>query len=64
MTTEGWQRAMRHWVDTGEWLIADVSPAPDQPGCKAPAKMLRHAAKLRPDIADSLLSNLKLGAAA
>jgi biotin operon repressor len=64
MNEAEWATAMRHWVDTGEWLIADVSPAPDQPGCKAPAKMLRHAAKLRPELADRLLQNLKLGAAA
>lgn len=64
MTEAEWATAMRHWVDTGEWLASDASPAPDQPGCKAPAKMLRHAAKLRPDLAESLLANLKLGAAA
>lgn len=64
MTEAEWATAMRHWVDTGDWLASDASPAPDQPGCKAPAKMLRHAAKLRPDLADRLLQNLKLGAAA
>lgn len=64
MTEAEWATAMRHWVDTGEWLASDASPAPDEPGCKAPAKMLRHAAKLRPDLAESLLANLKLGAAA
>lgn len=64
MTDAEWATAMRHWVDTGEWLVADVSPAPDQPGCKAPAKMLRHAAKLDPDSAPQILANLKLGAAA
>lgn len=64
MSEDEWKTAMRHWVDTGEWLVADVSPAPDQPGCRAPAKMLRHAAKLDPTHADQILANLKLGAAA
>jgi DNA-binding Lrp family transcriptional regulator len=64
MTDAEWATAMRHWVETGDWLVSEASPAPDQPGCKAPAKMLRHAARLRPDLADSLLANLKLGAAA
>lgn len=49
MTTEGWQRAMRHWVDTGEWLADDVSPPPSDPGCTAPPNMIRHALKLRPE---------------
>ena len=64
MTDAEWATAMRHWVDTGDWLVADVSPAPDQPGCKAPAKMLRHAAKIRSDLAGHILANLTLGAAA
>lgn len=49
MTTEDWQRAMRHWVDTGEWLADHVSPPPGDPACTAPANMIRHALKLRPE---------------
>lgn len=49
MTTEDWQRAMRHWVDTGEWLADHVSPPPSDPACTAPANMIRHALKLRPE---------------
>lgn len=49
MTTEGWQRAMRHWVDTGEWLADYASPPPSDRGCTAPANMIRHALKLRPE---------------
>jgi biotin operon repressor len=63
MTEPEWANAMRHWCDTGEWLVT-ASPAPDQIGCNAPAKMLRHAAKICPDSADAILANLKLGAAA
>lgn len=48
ITIEDWQRAMRHWVDTGEWLADHVSPPPNDPGCTAPANMIRHALKLRP----------------
>lgn len=59
MTDAEWATAMRHWCDTGEWLAGEVSPAPDQPGCKAPANMLRHAAKLCPDFAESINANLK-----
>jgi biotin operon repressor len=64
MTEAEWAISMRHWVETGDWLASEASPAPDQPGCKAPAKMLRHAARLRADLADRILANLKLGAAA
>jgi hypothetical protein len=63
MTDAEWATAMRHWCDTGEWLVT-ASPAPDHAGCQAPAKMLRHAAKIRPDLAERILKNLKLGAAA
>jgi hypothetical protein len=63
MTEAEWATAMRHWCDTGEWLVPG-SPAPDQTGCRAPAKMLRHAAKICPDMAGSILANLKLGEAA
>lgn len=58
LTEAEWVNAMRHWVDTLEWLAAGASPAPDQPGCLAPAKMLRHAAKLRPELADNINRNL------
>ncbi len=63
MTEAEWATAMRHWCDTAEWLVS-ASPAPDQPGCKAPAKMLRHAARICPEKAPAILSNLKLGEAA
>ena len=63
LTQDQWSRAMRHWVDTGEWLPAHICPPPDEPGCKAPAPMIRHAMKLRPDLANDIAVNLKLGAA-
>jgi DNA-binding MarR family transcriptional regulator len=46
LSEEEWASAFRHYVDSGDWLIPDVSPAPHEPGCKGPAKMLRHAADL------------------
>jgi hypothetical protein len=58
LTPDEWARAMRHWVDTSDWLAGHVSPAPDQPGCTAPETMLRHAAKLRPELADQINRNL------
>jgi len=58
LTESEWINAMRHWVDTLEWLAAGASPAPDEPGCLAPAKMLRPAAKLRPELADHINRNL------
>jgi biotin operon repressor len=58
LTPDQWSRAMRHWVDTSEWLPAHISPAPDEPGCKAPAPMLRHAAKLRPELASQITGNI------
>lgn len=59
LTHDEWARAMRHWTDTLEWLADYASPAPDQPGCKAPANMLRHAAKLVPDRAERILANIE-----
>lgn len=58
LTADEWATAMRHWVDTREWLAGYISPAPDEPGCMAPANMLRHAAKLRPELADDINRNL------
>lgn len=58
LTEAEWATAMRHWVDTLEWLAGYMSPAPDEPGCLAPEKMLRHAAKLRPELADNINRNL------
>ena len=49
LTAEEWKRAMRHWVETGEWLAADICPPPNDPDCKAPEAMIRHALKLRPE---------------
>lgn len=59
LTLDEWATAMRHWVDTREWLAGYISPAPDEPGCQAPAKMLRHAAKLRPELAEQINQNLQ-----
>lgn len=58
LTHDEWIRAMRHWVDTTEWLAGHICPAPDQSGCTAPEAMLRHAAKLRPELADQITLNL------
>jgi len=49
LTEDAWKRAMRHWVESGEWLAAHVCPPPDNPECKAPEAMIRHALKLRPE---------------
>lgn len=59
LTEAEWATAMRHWVDTREWLAGYISPAPDEPGCQAPLKMLRHAAKLRPELAEQINQNLR-----
>jgi hypothetical protein len=50
---------MRHWVGTDEWLAGHVCPAPDQPGCTAPEAMLRHAARLRPELAENINRNIE-----
>ena len=63
MTEQDWQRAMRHWTDTGDWLASDICPAPDQPGCTAPAGLLVYAAKIVPDKANEILANAKRSAA-
>jgi len=49
LSIDEWKRAMRHWVETGEWLAADICPPPNDPDCKAPEAMIRHALKLRPE---------------
>lgn len=46
LSEEEWAQAFRHYVDTGDWLIGLHSPAPHEEGCKAPARMLRHAISL------------------
>ena len=66
MTDEDWQQAFREYVDTGEWVIPDISPAPHEAGCTAPAKMLRYAMSLlgADPKAAGISQNLKPGAAA
>ncbi|MAL99429.1 MAG: hypothetical protein CL583_13385 [Alteromonadaceae bacterium] len=66
LTEEDWAAAFRIYVEGGGWPITAFSPAPHEPGCTAPAKMLRHAAKL---LAGSpaekgILKNLEIGEAA
>lgn len=66
LSDEEWGQAFRHYVETGSWLIGLHSPAPHEEGCKAPAKMLRHAASLlvdQPDRVEAIHSNLKARAA-
>lgn len=53
-----WANTMRRWLDTGEWLADGICPPPDQPGCMAPAGMLRFAAKEAPEFADAIRQNL------
>jgi hypothetical protein len=59
LSHDEWTRAMRHWVDTTEWLAGHICPAPDQLGCIAPDPMMRHAAKLRPELADHINRNIE-----
>lgn len=59
LTDAEWATAMRHWCDTLEWLAGYLSPSPDEPGCLAPEKMLRHALKLRPELADKIKQNIQ-----
>lgn len=58
LTETEWGNTMRRWLDTGEWLADWICPPPDQPGCKAPAGMLRFAAKEAPEFADAIRQNL------
>lgn len=59
-----WANAMRRWVDTGEWLADWLCPPPDQPGCKAPPGMLRHAARQLPEKSSAILANIQQDKAA
>ncbi len=59
LTNDEWANAMRHWVGTDEWLAGHVCPAPDQSGCTAPEAMLRHAARLRPELAENINRNIE-----
>lgn len=64
LSEDEWAQAFRHYVDAGEWLIPDVTPAPHEPGCQAPAKMLRHAASLvSRSLSEAINQNLKARAA-
>jgi len=63
LSDEEWKSAMRHWLDEGDWLIPDISPAPDQPDCKVPAGMRRFAANqlkaTAPERSAAILAHLK-----
>lgn len=58
LTEAEWANTMRRWLDTGEWLADGICPPPDEPGCMAPAGMLRFAAKEAPEFADAIRQNL------
>jgi DNA-binding Lrp family transcriptional regulator len=66
LTEEDWAAAFRIYVEGGGWPVSAFSPAPHDPNCTAPAKMLRHAAKLLEGTpaAEGILKNLEIGEAA
>lgn len=47
LTRDEWANTFRHYVESGTWLIPDISPPPNHPDCKGPPEMIEHYRKLQ-----------------